>query len=242
MKDDRLAQLEERYEHETNDWLSQRRANSLRALHEDTVQIFVDQPGFGVTRMGGMKMWLLRRMRQEAPIAQPGAPSPSPWVSPPDQKQQAATDGLRSLHEASVLDFANPANFGFFKDRRHVAGFQEHQISQMPKSKPRWALQRLDLVGLVVNKEPVAYVSEYLPRMDELRHAPTRPLDEFEEAGLSALRGGEDLFVREKGAELRLFGAIQAVRQCLSCHEGERGDLLGAFSYRFTNDQNKSPH
>jgi hypothetical protein len=31
-----------------------------------------------------------------------------------------------------------------------------------------------------------------------------------------------------------MLGAIRSTRQCLSCHGGNRGDLLGAFSYVFT--------
>jgi hypothetical protein len=95
-------------------------------------------------------------------------------------------------------------------------------------------LQRIDLIGLVVHEEPVVYVSDFLPRMDELRAAPTRPVDEFEAAGLRALERGEELFVRDQGRERRMLGAIRAVRQCVSCHECERGDLLGAFTYRLT--------
>jgi hypothetical protein len=222
----RLNHLEDRFEEENRNWLHHRRTDILRAIHEDTVRIFVDQSGFGVTRMGGMNEWLLRRVRPGEPIPQPGPLSPSPWVSMPDQSREAATEGLHSLHEASVLDYANPANFGFIKDRQHVAGFVEHQITQMPAPPKRWSLQRLDLIGLIVHKEPVAYVSEDLPRMDELRAAPRRSLDDFESAGLSALRCGEDLYANEGGTECRMLGAIRAVRQCLACHDGEHGDLL----------------
>ena len=64
-----------------------------------------------------------------------------------------------------------------------------------------------------------------------------RTLDEFEAAGLPALERGDELFVRDRGQERRMLGAIRAVRQCLDCHGGERGDLLGAFSYTLTQDR-----
>jgi hypothetical protein len=67
--------------------------------------------------------------------------------------------------------------------------------------------------------------------MEELRDAPTRSLDPFEAEGLEALRGGKDLFVRGTDKQARMLGAIRATRQCLQCHGGDRGDLLGAFSY-----------
>ena len=83
----------------------------------------------------------------------------------------------------------------------------------------------------MLHEKPVAYVSANLPRMDELKKAPTRPLDRFESGGLEKLRGGEDLVTAEAGANLRMLGAIRSARQCVDCHGGRRGDLLGAFSY-----------
>jgi hypothetical protein len=112
-----------------------------------------------------------------------------------------------------------------------VAGFQAHQFSAVPQPERRWRLQHLDLVGLLLHVTPVAYVSAQLPRMDELRTAPTRPLDVWEDAGLASLRSGQDLFVRETAHGLRMLGAIRSVKQCLECHGGEPGTLLGAFSY-----------
>jgi hypothetical protein len=217
------------------------RAISLRVIHEDAVRRFANQQGFGATRMISTSAFFLRRgVRLEPPIPQPGNPSPSPWLLDslqigPDNSKDA--DGLLSLHQGRVVDFVNADNFGFMKDRRHVAGFQEHQISHTPTPSEPWTLQTLDLIGVALHEEPVAYVSEYLPRMDELRAAPTRSLDDFEAAGLTALERGEELFVRDRGGERRMLGAIRAARQCLACHGGERGDLLGAFSYRLTQDR-----
>jgi hypothetical protein len=140
------------------------------------------------------------------------------------------------MHEAGVVDFVYPDRFGFFKDRRHVAGFQPHRFSEIPPFPTRLRLQTIDLVGLVRHEEPVAYVSDSLPSMEELREAPTRPLDPFEELGLKALRGGDTLFVRDTTGGLRALGAIRSVKQCLACHGGQRGDLLGAFSYTLQAD------
>jgi hypothetical protein len=233
----RLSELESSIDQEGSKRFGDRRRELLRALHEETVQIFVNQPGFGVSRAGGLREYVLRMgFRQQSPIPQPGTFSPSPWTSPPLQRQQTASDSLLSLHQASVVDFVNPVGFGYIKDRRHVAGFQDLRISQAPTPDRPWTLQTLDLIGLVLHEKPTAYVSEYLPRMEELRAAPTRDLDDFESAGLLALQRGEDLFFRERENERRMLGAIRAARQCLACHEVERGDLLGAFSYRMTAD------
>ena len=70
--------------------------------------------------------------------------------------------------------------------------------------------------------------------MEELAKGTTIPPDDFEMAGLQSLRSGEDLFAHEQGGVLRAVGALRATKQCLQCHGGNRGDLLGAFSYNLT--------
>ena len=231
---DSLENLLDKYNGRNDD-----KASALRALHEDAVQVFVNQPAFGAARMRALWVYRFMRMevRREPPMPQPGHPSPSPWTLDslqivPDMSKDA--DDLLARHQGSVVDFVNADNFGYIKDRRHVAGFQEHQISQPPTPSEPWTLQTLDLVGIALHEKPVVYVSEYLPRMDELRAAPTRSLDDFEAAGVAVLEQGEELFVRDRGDERRMLGAIRGAHQCLACHGCERGDLLGAFSYRLT--------
>jgi hypothetical protein len=67
--------------------------------------------------------------------------------------------------------------------------------------------------------------------MDELREAATRKLDTFEVFGLSALLRGDHLFIGAVPGAVRMLGAVRNVKACIDCHGGERGDLLGAFSY-----------
>jgi hypothetical protein len=80
--------------------------------------------------------------------------------------------------------------------------------------------------------QPVAYVSNNLPKMDELRDAPTRPLDAFEQEALAALQQGEDLMLEGRPGHMRMLGSLRAAKQCLRCHQVSRGALLGAFSYK----------
>jgi hypothetical protein len=202
------------------------RAESLQALHERQVQSFVNSPGFGVTRM----MYFTGedvKLGERPPVPQPGLGRDG---SPPD-RWEPVKGPWPDVHKASVLDFVNPAGFGWVKDRRHVAGFQKHGFSKVPDPADTWRVGTIDLIGLLLHPEPAAYVSANLPRMDELRDAPTRPLDPFEAEGLGRLRGGEELFVRGSDKQARMLGAVRATRQCLACHGGDRGDLLGAFSY-----------
>jgi hypothetical protein len=88
----------------------------------------------------------------------------------------------------------------------------------------------VNLIGLVVRDEPTVYDTPEGLKMRAVKVV-TRPIDTFEAAGLDRLRGGDDLFARERGRELRMLGAVRAADGCLKCHDGRRGDLLGAFSY-----------
>src|SRR5262249_55358553 len=164
------------------------RALGLRQLHEARVWLFVNSPGFGVTRFPLIpnEYRLTGGLRDDPPILQPVS-SANPSGSTGDLSPGSGTvaqKGLQGLHLESIVDFAHHRGFGYVKDRRHVAGFQSHRFSQVPKAEEHWEVRRLELVGLLLHEEPVVYVSENLPRMDELRGAPTRPLDPFEAAAL----------------------------------------------------------
>ena len=94
----------------------------------------------------------------------------------------------------------------------------------------------IELVSLDRFDAPVAYVEKELPSMDAIATADleTRPLDDFETGAIKKLRGGTKLLTERKGPGLRMVGAILARDDCLACHSGNAGDLLGAFTYRFT--------
>ena len=143
-------------------------------------------------------------------------------------------------HERNFLSFLDPFNFGYVRDRDHVVGFRPHQFRKEADAPQRWKVERLELVGLLKYDDPVVYLSENLPAMDELRDAPTRPLDTFESEALAKLRRGEDLMVQDHPDHMRVLGSIHAVKQCVRCHHAERGDLLGAFSYRLARETVKN--
>ena len=168
-----------------------------------------------------------------APVPQPVPRAyPIESLQPGEPTREVAVPyGLQALHQNSVVDFSYPGGQGYARDRRHVAGFLTHGFSKVPVPDDEWAVQTLDLLSLLCHPEPVAYVSAALPRMDELREAPTRPLDAFEAGGLKELMDGEYMVVGEAGDKLRMLGSIRAVELCTKCHGAERGDLLGAFSY-----------
>jgi hypothetical protein len=226
-----LSTLETAIERRGQSW----RPIMLKKLHEDTTSLFVASPGFGAGRMAmasrPSKYMLERDLRRDNPIPQPGSSLPLPRSidRPPEETNVVLPSGGGSLHEISVLDFVYPQGFGYIKDRQRVAGFQAHGFSSVP-TEQKIEIESIELVGLL-HGEPRVYQSPNLPRMDELKSAPTRSLDAFENSGLATLRRGEDLFTRPENGGIRMLGSIRSAKQCVSCHGGQRGDLLGAFSY-----------
>jgi hypothetical protein len=229
----RLEQIEE------NSYGHSIRTTRLRMLHEAQVELFQRSFGFGIERMspypsrGNLLGWDDGDVPdQPGPrIAMTG--SPGEWtILGVDAKSP-----LVLLHDQGLLGFLDSRRFGFFKDFRHVAGFQPHGFSNIPgwNGSP-WKIQTLDLVGLLLEPEPRVYVSDKLPTMENVRDIPTRPLDKFEAVGLLTLQDGEDLMITRKGNAARMLGAIRSTKQCIVCHGGDRGDLLGAFSYTLQTD------
>lgn len=241
---ERLAVMERDVEHRGGGRPEERqRLEELAQLREHPVKVFRSRPAFGVSWLSQLSESTLRDgLREDPPKAQPGRRVPLSWSAatlqrPLDDAERHCAS-LANMHRDVVVDFVNPPGFGYFHDRGHVAGFQEHRLSKIPDAPDPWVLQTVELVGLVRPEKPAVYVSDRLPRMDLLRQAETRGLDEFEVLGLNALQEGEDLFVRQAIDGRRALGAIRNGRQCQSCHEDNRGQLLGAFSYTFV----RPPH
>ena len=67
--------------------------------------------------------------------------------------------------------------------------------------------------------------------MDQLADVPHRELNNFESSALPRLESDEDVVIDQQPERIQMLGAIRAATNCLECHEGVRGQLLGAFSY-----------
>jgi hypothetical protein len=243
---------------EFNRYPSRRRERALEDLHSGCVNMFVNASGFGVARMyppSAADISKTDPIRDAAPFAlpepsQPGegsslsagdlALAPSPEVG--ERKSVPGREDLQMVHRQTAGDFLNPLAFGYVRDRQHAAGFISHRLTKyppkpdIPNDEGHWRLEFLDLVSLLKHPEPVAYVSKHLPRMDELRDAPTRPLDEFEADGLAKLHAGEELTYAHGPRRVRILGALRARDECLKCHSVNKGELLGAFSYDLRRD------
>jgi hypothetical protein len=236
-----LETLEGDVEKRRNEFRVKQRLSSLERLHAGAVKQFVESRGFGAARMLSRPRPSTLLIPQVAVSSEEWSLEPIPQYSSPSVRLDSFPGQLRdgdaqerAAHRGNSLKFLDPAYFGYTRDRQHVAGFRPHAFNKDPETAGNWRLNRLDLVGILKEDEPVVYLTPSFPRMEEVQTSPTRPLDPFETESLAALLRGEDLVARESAQQLRLFGSLRATKQCLSCHHGQRGDLLGAFSYQLS--------
>jgi hypothetical protein len=241
------------------------RVEALQALHSCEVEKFITRPGFGESRQpayGPTYLPLVRLPRLPLPSSEIDPPSGELPVQLSDRDSLAESqavvlpslDHLCRMNEVELESFLDPGRFGYFQDRDHVAGFGMHgfgmhgiddlvrlRLARRAELTENWAVRRLELVSLLKHDTPRVYESTNLPNMEELREAPTRALSEFEVAAIPQLLGQEDLVAQATTNRIEMVGSIRAAKQCLACHEVERGQLLGAFSYTLVRDPLLNP-
>ncbi len=233
------------------------RADALKALHSQEVEAFVQRNGFGYNRAPIVdpkpRHWELQPAdpitvkKQEDGDVDQGSTG---VVLPPGDTEAnrgmrwPAVPSLLAFHDGSMFNFVDPIGFGHIKDRGHVSGFQPHHFRSLPelavdpkaKIKDRWLINRLELVSLLKYDKPAVYVSDDLPRMQDIEKRKTRTLSSFEESALEGLAKGQDLVAEARTNRIVMMGSIRAANECLKCHDGKRGDLLGSFSYELRRD------
>lgn len=204
---------------------------ALEELHENINTHFARAAGFGISRMGSIYP---ERVELEP---QPPLKMPTPLVG---VSAMPPTDELYPVHERFMIDFGNPDRMGYVRNRGAVAGFEPHRVTadaQLRSTKnddKYWHVVRLELVSLLRHDTPRVYTADTLPQMDQLADVPHRALNEFEAAALPQLETAEDVVIDQQPDRIQMVGAVRAARQCVECHEGQRGRLLGAFSYEIT--------
>ena len=172
-----------------------------------------------------------------------------------------SADGLPKQQALSIFNSRAAGSFaeqktGWVKNIDEVAGFEAHRIRfdvgwpgnlrlsakalkdrgiEPTSQNIAWKVNRLQLVSLLMHDQPCVYDVDELPNMNNLNSeiANTRPLNDFETAGLKALESGEEMLVRATKNRIVMTGAIRASKSCLACHVGKQDDLLGVFSYEF---------
>lgn len=221
----------------------------LERLHDHMRDAFVMARGFGPVRMRAVRPKLIELPEPEpVPLPPPPRWEYRPEQAPPPPMGDLAAAGpareeLLAMHARGLGDFLDPDRMGYVRGREQVAGFLPHQFARSPAAyldaptRATWRATRLELVSLLAHDEPVVYVSRHLPRMDELKNAPTRRLTPFEAQALPRLRREKDLVVEEGRNRIHMLGALRAGETCLQCHGVRRGELLGAFSYELIRER-----
>ena len=228
---------------------------SVEMVHEDFVEAFSRQSGMGVIRMPGLSF-------DRGALEQP---APVPILQPPIVSDSTSAGDLAlpepladvvpfaRLNTSLVEDFADTDGFVEAEGEWRIGdptgirvrGFQSHGFRNVPKDSVSdgWQLARLELVSLLKHDPPAVYLSEHLPRMEELASetAPTRPLNAFETTALPQLLEGQNIVAETQGNRLRVLGGVQAAHVCTQCHNVQAGHLLGAFTYQFRRDAPAGP-
>ena len=207
-----------------------RRPMMLERLHTNTRRDFVRAAGFGNMRMGSLSEYYLAsepRSQITLPVRVSGG---NPFQGDPND--------VEVIHNQVLADFLDPDDRGYVPEAKRAAGFESHGFrtlaeddSDCPRKGRQWQLTRLELVSLLRHDPPRAYTSDTLPAMDQLEEFSHRALDAFEADALRQLEYQQDIVVDHQGSQIRMLGALRAGNDCLQCHAGNRGRLLGAFSY-----------
>lgn len=225
----------------------------LKDLHEGTVEAFAHQQGFGVYRMRSGPHPLID---DHFPLVQPRDLPEYVDAKYDFSKYGPAmtpSHNLNTMHTNMRNSFVFEYGWGYVRSKKEVAGFQSHRVGRIslydpwdaevhnhymhefePHEGKQWQIDSVQLVGVLKHKKPVVYVLENLPDMEEIKNAPTRSLSQWESTALDSLYGGNDLEVNRESSQIMALGAIRANTECLQCHEGRRGDMLGAFNYRIS--------
>ena len=199
---------------------SQVLAGAMERLHQEALTHFHADPKNGFARMPPVFEKVVKEWK-------------TPWFSSGELDHEETIPfpkDMQRIHESSLKEFLSPKTL--LKDAPPTAFRIEFDETKYDRTKKHWEAKSVDLIGLVKKANPVVYISEKVAQMQSGDEAPTRPLDEFEAAGLQALMKGDNLFGRSREGVIRLLGAVRAEATCVSCHAGKHeGDLLGAFSY-----------
>lgn len=240
-----LNDLEEKFADATRDGYQIRRVQQeVQSLHENALLAFTMSPSFGVARMSTTFSILQRNsykpdtrtMQQGTLLSWTGLS-----ISEVDALPESSFQSFERWLTASIMKFVPFWSLGVALESNRIAGFHSHGMedySKVPEKShslvldyAKYQVNRLDLISLLLHEKPVAYVSDTLPNMANLSKLRTRPLNPFEAVGLLRLEAGESIYVKEYQEHTLVLGALRNAKQCQACHEGERGKLLGAFSY-----------
>jgi len=97
-------------------------------------------------------------------------------------------------------------------------------------SRDTYKIEGFDLIGVGKHPDPVAFLGRR--HQTVVLNRQTRALTAFEQRAVAELKAGEDVAVETNETGRFVVGALRAQEDCLKCHGGKTGDVLGALSYR----------
>lgn len=209
-----------------------RHVQTLPEIHERFVYEFTFQPGFGLERYHWQPGVWSELVVQTT--VKPSAPSSSERKYPPlsSLKLDGRSDAKRRIERPTYEEEAETLTFPSEKLQDVVERI--------------WHLKEMHLIGIAMHKMPVVYLGagseNHAAKLDRDAKGPSKPRlrgkvptrlpNSFESAALADLRKGTELVAKTTAAEMWLVGAIRARADCVKCHDGGEGALLGAFTYR----------
>lgn len=158
--------------------------------------------------------------------------NPEPNAAPP------AKTGFEPIHATYVSWFIESEGFG----NSRMISVRKNPPAEWNTGEDKYVVKAVNLIGIVNHEVPVVYTN-FLPHetmagpaMKSRWAAQTRALDDFEADALKQFIAKKTDVVTNAdkgtvGSQMRIVGAIRAQASCIKCHEVEKGDLMGAFSY-----------
>lgn len=168
-------------------------------------------------------------------------------INEPEQRPPFVS--LDALQAEFLKRFLDAPGFGM---SRVILPEFHRPASQLLLSGRKFEVKAPELIGLEEHAAPVAYqlpmgsfAKADLTNKVMKSSVKLRELNDFESRALARLRSGENVVMELDSAakqspqaknamRLKAMGAIRATKDCLDCHSGKEGKLLGAFSYVLT--------
>jgi hypothetical protein len=149
----------------------------------------------------------------------------APPVAPP------LWESCEEMHDYYVTRFEGSPGFGLSRMRQPP---MLNRSGILDTGHVRYSVKSIELVGLLKQETPVAYVPSWHGGLIDADGYTRRELTGFEKATIAAFRAGKGLASSrdDESGLLVCIGALRAKDTCLNCHKDKKlGDLLGAFSY-----------
>ena len=173
-----------------------------------------------------------------SPSTQPSPThNPAPRVSglPAwDQAGHRRWKDYQQMHAYFVEGFINTEGEGLGRmpTPRSMARFSTLYIDGVD-----YRIGNVQLISIPDDANPFVYDTPADASMKSIHRAARRPLLPHEITAVRQLKAGSHAVLVADGTRPVLVGALRATESCLACHEGTKGDLLGAFTYPLVPDQ-----